>query len=154
MDIGTIISYASETVPDGFLECDGSSLLRADYAKLFTAIGTVWGTADATHFNIPDLRGKFPRGWAHGTANDPDRDSRSANATGGETGDKVGSVQSHMYQSHGHTSSYQIGRIDAALGSTFPHFIVSTQYTSNQSPAYGSETRPININFMFIIRYE
>ena len=29
---------------------------------LFTAIGTAYGTADGTHFNVPDFRGIFPRG--------------------------------------------------------------------------------------------
>src|SRR3989440_4347032 len=30
----------------------------ADYTALFSAIGTVWGSSDSAHFNIPDLRGQ------------------------------------------------------------------------------------------------
>lgn len=55
---GAIVPYAGGILPDGWLVCDGSSLLRADYANLFAAIGTVWGAVDSTHFNIPDLRGR------------------------------------------------------------------------------------------------
>ena len=43
-------------IPTGWLHCNGASLLRADYLNLFTAIGVIHGSADGTHFNIPDLR--------------------------------------------------------------------------------------------------
>jgi microcystin-dependent protein len=151
---GEIISYASETVPDGFLECNGSSLLRTDYAKLFTAIGTVWGTADATHFNIPDLRGKFPRGWAHGTANDPDRASRTANATGGETGDKVGSVQGHNYVSHAHYVPLSANFTNTGGGySPDRNTFVWGGFYISLSNVGGNETRPINVSLIYIIKY-
>jgi microcystin-dependent protein len=55
---GAIIPFAGGILPDGWLVCDGSSLLRADYPNLFAAIGTVWGSVDSAHFNIPDLRGR------------------------------------------------------------------------------------------------
>ncbi len=42
----------------GRLICDGSSLLRTDYAALFAAIGTTYGSADGTHFNVPNLIGR------------------------------------------------------------------------------------------------
>lgn len=35
---GTILSYGGFTVPDGFLECDGSAFSRTIYADLFTVI--------------------------------------------------------------------------------------------------------------------
>jgi len=57
--IGEIISYAGTTSPDPrWLICDGSSLLRADYPDLFNVIDVVYGSADSTHFNLPDLRGR------------------------------------------------------------------------------------------------
>jgi microcystin-dependent protein len=55
---GVIVPFAGGILPIGWLVCDGSSLDRAAYANLFAAIGTVWGAADSTHFNIPDLRGR------------------------------------------------------------------------------------------------
>lgn len=60
--IGTIQIMPLLTLPDGWMPCDGSSLLRADYAELFAAIGTQFGSVDSTHFNIPNLQGKFPIG--------------------------------------------------------------------------------------------
>lgn len=61
---GVITPYGGSTAPDGFLLCDGSSLLRADYAALFAIIGVLYGSVDATHFTLPDLRQRFPLGKA------------------------------------------------------------------------------------------
>ena len=55
---GVIVPYAGGILPTDWLPCDGRSVLRSQYANLFAAIGTVWGSVDATHFNIPDLRGQ------------------------------------------------------------------------------------------------
>jgi len=56
--IGSVTAFAGATLPADWLLCDGSSLLRTDYPELFTVLGTTWGSADATHFNLPDLRGR------------------------------------------------------------------------------------------------
>lgn len=57
--IGEIIAYAGPTSPDPkWLSCDGASLLRVDYPDLFNVVGTVYGAADSTHFNLPDMRGR------------------------------------------------------------------------------------------------
>jgi microcystin-dependent protein len=49
-------------VPSGWLECNGASLLRASYPNLFSSFGTTFGSADGTHFNLPDLRGRMVYG--------------------------------------------------------------------------------------------
>lgn len=56
---GEVITWAGAAPPGGgWLECNGASLLRADYPALFAAIGTTFGSADSTHFNLPDARGR------------------------------------------------------------------------------------------------
>lgn len=57
--IGTIKAYSGATIPTNWMLADGRSLLRADYPQLFAVIGTTYGSVDATHFNLPDLRGKM-----------------------------------------------------------------------------------------------
>lgn len=59
--VGRVEVYSSPSaIPSTCLECDGRSLLRADYPALFAAIGTVWGigsdTADGTTFALPTIR--------------------------------------------------------------------------------------------------
>ncbi len=57
-------------------------------------IGTIHGAGDgATTFNLPDYRGRFLRGVDQGAGRDPDATGRTAPATGGNTGDTVGSIQ-------------------------------------------------------------
>tara|TARA_R110000868_G_scaffold62442_4_gene188664 strand:- start:1048 stop:1626 length:579 start_codon:yes stop_codon:yes gene_type:complete len=53
---GTILSWSSETLPSGFLECDGVAVSRTTYSALFAVVGTTYGVGDgSTTFNIPDL---------------------------------------------------------------------------------------------------
>jgi hypothetical protein len=63
MPIGSVHYFASSTPPTSFLVCNGSSLSRTEYSELFAVIGTTYGNVDSSHFNLPDLRGEFIRGW-------------------------------------------------------------------------------------------
>jgi len=106
--VGTIIAFAGAgSPPPGWQVCEGASVSRTDgnYVELFAAIGTQWGTASATHFTLPDLRGMFLRGRDGGRGADDDRNSRSIAALGGATGDAVGTYEAHSVQSHGHSFS-------------------------------------------------
>ncbi len=61
--VGVIISYPKDTLPTGFLACDGSAVSRTTYAALFAVVGTTYGTGDGSNtFNVPDLRAAFLRG--------------------------------------------------------------------------------------------
>lgn len=55
---GVYVPYGGDTLPAGWLWCDGSALSRIDYAELFAKIGTKFGSGDgSTTFNIPDFTG-------------------------------------------------------------------------------------------------
>lgn len=61
--IGSIFTYGSDTLPEGYLLCDGSAVSRTTYSELFTVIGTTFGTGDgSTTFNLPNLKGKVAVG--------------------------------------------------------------------------------------------
>ena len=57
--IGEVRSIAHETTVAGWIDCDGRSLSRTTYSKLFAAIGNIYGSIDNDHFNIPDCRGRI-----------------------------------------------------------------------------------------------
>ncbi|HAX91245.1 MAG TPA: hypothetical protein DCY07_03430, partial [Rhodospirillaceae bacterium] len=98
--IGEVKVWPTETVPAGYLECRGQAVDRVAYADLFAVIGTTYGVGDgSTTFNLPDYRGEFLRGWAHGTTNDPDKATRT-NSGGGVTGDHVGTKQTSALATH------------------------------------------------------
>lgn len=66
--IGTIVMWATNTPPDGWLLCNGKEVSRTAYAELFKVLGTSVGAAGSSSFKIPDLTGRFPLGTsgAHG----------------------------------------------------------------------------------------
>ena len=91
---GTIQSFGGQSVPTGWLLCDGSTVSRSTYSALFDAIGTVHGQGNgSTTFHLPDLRGRFLRGadsMGTGAAGrDPDNVDRTAANSGGATGRNV-----------------------------------------------------------------
>lgn len=168
--VGSIITMPTDYIPDNCLGCDGSSLRRAEFPELFNAIGTRFGTASAETFNIPDIRGRFMRGWANGSALDPDRASRTAMAAGGATGDNVGTVQSDENKSHFHSAwgssvsnsdgSVQTTQRSRSLGGQLNNLggygyrttfgVSGAQIIANSG---GNESRPENIYVNFVIKY-
>lgn len=93
---GSITAFGGTTAPTGWLLCDGSSVSRADYPALFTAIGTVWGSGSGTTFNVPDLRGRTPIGAGSGVG----LTTRSLASSGGE---ETHLLTSGEMPSHSHT---------------------------------------------------
>lgn len=51
---GFVKESADDTVPSGFLECNGQAVSRTTYSELFDLIGTTYGVGDgSTTFNLP-----------------------------------------------------------------------------------------------------
>lgn len=156
--IGEVFAWAGTTAPAGSYECDGTSMVRADEPGLFAVIGTIHGAADGTHFNRPDLRGQFVRGYDHGAGVDPNAGTRTAAKTGGATGDNVGSAQADMIEKHTHTEFLNVG-VSAAAGGSEIAGQTSAQSGDGSSGGTGSgnptgdETRPKNVGLMYCIKY-
>lgn len=60
--VGCVMDFAGSSAPNGWLICGGQSLNRTTYAALFAVIGTTYGSADGSSFNLPDLRGRVTAG--------------------------------------------------------------------------------------------
>ncbi len=135
---GTILYLARNTAPSGYLKANGAAISRTMYSALFGAIGTVFGAGDgATTFNLPDLRGEFPRGWDGGRGIDPGRVFGSAQG---------GTVQSH---SHGIVTYRQlITRLGGGDGNMWDAL------TGGATGSFGdSETRPRNVALLACIKF-
>ena len=164
---GTVVQTASNTAaaPAGWLYCRGQAVSRATYAALFTAIGTSYGAGDgATTFNLPNMLGRFPRGFNTGDATQPDN------------GRVFGSTQTDALENHGHTvtdtgHSHQVNTvvIQESITNDAPDTTSSVQAGSvNTQPAVtgvevkdnsvtnasfnANETRPDNVVFNYLIR--
>ena len=90
---GAVFWFAANAPPAGFLECDGSSRSTTTFANLFAITGYTYGGSGA-NFNLPDLRGRFVRGWDHGAGNDVNTPSRA-----------FASIEAAANASHTHTIS-------------------------------------------------
>ena len=90
---GTVLYFAGQTAPAGWLKANGAAVSRTAYAALFAAIGTTYGAGDGrSTFNLPDLRGEFLRGWDDGR--------------GVDTGRALGSAQADAVRQHYHGIGY------------------------------------------------
>ena len=140
---GSVIYHAANTAPTGFLKANGAAVSRTTYSDLFTAIGTTFGAGDGSStFNVPDLRGEFPRGWD---------DSR-----GVDSGRSFGSAQSDQMESHIHGLSSA-----ANFGGSHNRVLVGSGVfssnnattTSQGGTSNSSENRPRNIALLACIKY-
>jgi microcystin-dependent protein len=162
--VGTIVLFAGTSEPSGWVECDGRSLGQSgtavaswgnySTAALFGAIGTVWGSAGAGVYNLPDFRGIVPRGYNHGKTgswSDPDAGSRVAQYASGATGDAIGTYQLDELKSHTHSLSFTASGADSNSGGPNYNTTGANQPTSATG---GNETRPKNASVLYIVRVQ
>lgn len=148
--IGSTIDHAANTPPTGFLECDGSAISRTTYAALFAVIGTTWGSGNgSTTFNIPDFRGYFKRGWAHGGSVDSGRSFAST---------QQDAFQGHFHaQPNGSQAWGAVGSLDAGNVNGSQVSLANTGSPVNDGtngvPRTASETRPVNKALLICIKY-
>lgn len=153
---GSVLTFAGSSIPSGFLLCNGAAISRTTYAKLFAAIGTMYGAGDgATTFNLPDMRDRFAEGaggtYSVGTA----VEARLPNITGtasslgieacGGTNAMKGSYSSrNPGWNYGHRENYT-GNNTGVI-----EFEASN---SNSIYANFSTVQPNSLIFNYIIKY-
>lgn len=137
---GSVLMYAANAAPAGWLECNGAAVSRTTFAALFAAVGTTFGVGDgSTTFNVPEMRGEFARGWDNGRGIDTGRAFGSAQA---------GAVEAHTHSISPPSSDGTTGQGNTATGIGGSEVV--TPY--NTGSTGGTETRPRNIALMFIIK--
>lgn len=165
---GTVVAFAGDRVPAGWLLCDGAAVSQTTYAALFSAIGTSHGSGGATGmFNVPDYRGRFLRGVDGMAGRDLDAATRTAAHTGGNTGNAVGTIEGDAYRSHahgvtdpGHTHdmwNVYAGANLPAGGFNYAGAVIGTATGSRTTgisiqASGGGETRPVNAAVNYIIK--
>lgn len=114
---GLVAPYGGSTAPTGWLLCFGQAISRTDYAALFTAIGTTYGSGNgSTTFNVPDLRGRVIAGQDDMGGTSANRLTNPAGTTGGIDGDVLGGTggsETHsltvaQLAAHDHTGTYTL----------------------------------------------
>lgn len=95
---GTIMQFAGLSSPSGWLMCDGSVQLSAQYPELSVLLGTRFGTAQAGYFKLPDFRGRTAVGAGQGSG----LTNRSVAQT---YGDETKTLSISEMPSHNHPAS-------------------------------------------------
>ena len=100
---GMVMPFAGPIgyVPANWIPCDGRSLSTTEYPHLFAVIGHSWG-GSGNAFNVPDLRGRALRGVDGQAGRDLSARKRTASNPGGNTGNRVGTVQDDAVGRHEH----------------------------------------------------
>jgi microcystin-dependent protein len=162
MPVGTIIPFASATIPDDCLICDGSAVLRSVYPDLFAVIGETWGAGDgSTTFSIPDLRELVPVGIGQNTT-DPIA-SHDVFALGESKDDQMQTITGSMSGvATGRTSfssSYYTGAFSDTVklddwGADGSNVRVVAKFDSSDSPGArtGDNTRTKQVGVNYIIK--
>lgn len=167
LGVGAVIIFPMNTLPSGYLECNGQAVSRTVYADLFAVLGVQYGVGDGiTTFNLPDYRGEFIRGWDNGR--------------GVDAGRSLGSTQNDSFKSHTHAATTEAnGLHNHTIGGGTRNFATtpggsvldsgndvgftfgtnqtdsagSHSHTVSVSSTGGSETRPRNVSVKFAIKF-
>ena len=135
---GTVVPYAANSAPSGWVICDGSLYGRNSFdpspqVNLFGVIGTTYGFTTISNFAVPDLRGMFVRGFDNGRGLDPLR--------------VFGTDQTFAVESHNHsgtTGNQSVGHTHPFSGTTggqsvdHVHTYIRSSFALRQAPAGGS----------------
>ncbi|HCM9225214.1 phage tail protein [Enterobacter bugandensis] len=154
LPVGVPVPWSLATAPAGWLKCNGAAFTAAQYPKLAQAYPAL---------KLPDLRGEFIRGWDDGRGVDTGRglllaqggmsfDHRhwlpTTNGTGGDgamTAVFIDGNSAMAYYPDG-TNEYNPNPSTGTLLQTY------TAKAALGSAMFGSETRPRNVAFNYIVR--
>ena len=131
--VGEIKAYAGVTIPNGWLECDGSEVLKADYPILYGAIADSWGVAsDADHFVLPNMKGRVPVGY-----DSSDTDFDSVGESGGAKSVTLGTseIPAHTHGNKSLTGYFTSRRMGPDNQSHWGGGVFSVQQTSGSNVA-------------------
>lgn len=143
--VGSIIPFAGDTPPNGYLLCDGSEQSRSLYPELFAVLGFKYKPelqlVGFQTFGLPDLRGRFPVGRENMDNNNSiNKEILAVNVTRQQLFDNAISATFVINNQDTVNGPFQVGRsltgtgLDTSLG---PAVIASIQ---NNTPVSGQTT--------------
>ena len=161
---GTVVAYAGDQLPPGWLWCNGDSYPREGaYSNLFLAIDTWYGSGDGyTTFQVPDYRGRFLRGIDRAGANGPSNvDIDRVQAKMGLGSSQDDAFKSHYHEAHRSKVSEVAPKPEWEHYDMLQDIRVPEDHTwdsrsggrTRTAETGGIETRPKNVAVNWIIKY-
>lgn len=146
--VGSVVGFAVNKAPAGWLAASGQAVSRNVYARLFSRIGTTWGAGDgSTTFNLPDARAEFIRGWDNGRGVDTGRVFGSQQS--------ASSLSPFVGSASGATQVYGVGIRNAEYASTESGYQTYKIQSGSEGPIGTNfmAVRPRNIALLYCIKY-
>lgn len=117
--IGQVCFMATKFCPVGTLEANGAKLAISQNQALYSLLSTTYGGDGKTTFNLPDLRGRSPRGVGPAQAF-PDVPNERRTVSKVDLGEKAGFstaviLNGDNLPTHSHTASFQPSNVIASL---------------------------------------
>jgi microcystin-dependent protein len=137
---GSVLAFAGNAVPNGYLECDGRAINKAEYPELFAAIGTSYSNdANGPTFNLPDCRSRTIVGVGHGSGNDEGGRALTDRVLGARFGEEKHHLTIDELPSHSHQISdpghvHEMSKVVGAVGSDGPQRGVLDRYVAGFGP--------------------
>lgn len=160
--VGTVLPFAGNIEPEGFLFTEGQEVLRNAYPGLFAAIGTTYGEGDGvTTFNLPDYREMVLVGAGQNAKQDiKSHDVYELGQFKDDQlqghhhflGDKEGTRNSTLGKGTGTTLSYAAAANTGTRGTPIERAIGIVNDPKNGQPRTGSTTHGKQIGINFIIK--
>ena len=139
--VGAILSYAGQSAPGGWLLCDGSEVSKSLYPRLFSVIGTIYGTAvNINNFVLPNLVDRVPVGKS------------GSSSLGDSSGNSSIILSVGQLPSHTHTGTSDVSGSHSHTGTTdisgeHTHSITDTGHSHSVDDAYFSENHGLGQNY-------
>lgn len=150
---GTILPFIGNTLPSGFLWCNGANnLSRTTYSALYSVIGTRFGNSSSTTFGVPNLEGRFLEGTNSNLSN-------NGYVAQGLPNIVAGGIPSWDYEAPSGafypTSSSFVRNPKSGGGADATYFRPGYFDASRCSSIYGSSTKvqPLSMKVRYIIKY-
>lgn len=130
LPIGAILPFSSDTIPNGWLLCDGSVVSRTTYSELFNAIGLSYVEEgyewqDEERFPLPNSKGRTLVG-----KNSSDTDFNKLGKTGGE---KTHTLTVSEMPSHNHLRDIENKIVNNGSGGAWSPSLKGTGNKTNEN---------------------
>lgn len=151
--IGALGFFYGTSAPTGWLKANGAAVSRTTYAALFAKYGTTFGAGNGTTtFNLPDMRGKFPRAFDDGAGVDAGR------VVGSDQAAYAGQVPRDGWGTAGGApnpgTSITAGRLVVGSGGTEGgETLESLRAAGGVRDVTPGDARPINMAWLACVRY-
>lgn len=146
LPVGSIAMWPTTTIPEGWLDCDGTEKSISVYPELDFAIGGIYGArtdgsgnSGSTHFRVPDLRGRVIIGNGAGTG----LTARNVSEWGGI--ESITANNSHITHNHSispHTHTMNGHKHAHSDHGYFAHGLGHTHSIAAHSHTIGNDSNP------------